>query len=343
MSTLTNEEGWIVNAFGIDRYKGKIAPLEAPEPTVGPGDVLVRILAAGVNQLDRKLIDGEFRVMLPYDLPLTLGHDVAGVVEAVGPAVTRFAVGDEVFARPADLRIGTFAERIAIAEADVALKPRSVTMIEAASLPLVALTAWQALVERAGVGPGSRVLIHGGSGGFGSIAIQLARHLGAHVTTTAGAAHADWLRGIGADAVIDYRTQDFATHPARFDLVIDGLGGANLEKSLRVLRRGGLAIGLAGPPDPAFARSIGLGGGLRLAIRAISAKVRRQARRHGIRYSFLFVRADGAQLAEIAALVDAGAIVPVVEKVFPFDQTPAALEALARGGVRGKIVVDVSA
>lgn len=332
-----------MKTFGIDRYKGQVTETEAPEPALGPGDVMVRVHAAGVNQLDLKLAEGEFKAMLRYDLPLTLGHDVAGVVEAVGSGVQRFAVGDEVFARPADHRIGTFAERIAIAQEDVALKPASSSMVEAASLPLVALTAWQALVERAHVGEGSRVLIHGGSGGFGSIAVQLAHHLGAHVATTASSANADWLREIGADEVIDYRTQDFEEELAGFDLVVDGVGGTNLEKSLRILRPGGLAIGIAGPPDPAFAQSIGLPAGLQLAIRAISAKVRRRARRLGVRYSFLFMRADGQQLAEIARLVDAGSIRPVVGRVFPFAETPSALAAVARGGVRGKVVVAVVA
>ncbi|MGD8193172.1 NADP-dependent oxidoreductase [Herbiconiux sp. P18] len=331
-----------MKAFRIDRYRGELSEADAPEPVLGENDVLVQVHAAGVNHLDLKLARGEFKAMLKYDLPLTLGHDVAGVVEAVGPAVTRFSVGGEVFARPADFRIGTFAERIAIAEGDVALKPSSLSMVEAASLPLVALTAWQALVERGGVGPGSRVLIHGGAGGFGSVAVQLAKHLGAHVATTASGSNAGWLRELGADEVIDYRSQRFETVLSGYDLVIDGVGGENLEKSLRILRPGGLAIGIAGPPDPAFARSIGLNPALRLVIGGLSAKVRRQARRLGVDYSFLWMRADGGRLAEIAALVDAGALRPVVGRVFPFAETPAALAALEQGGLRGKVVVSVT-
>ncbi|WP_440707947.1 NADP-dependent oxidoreductase [Herbiconiux sp. YIM B11900] len=332
-----------MKSFGIDRYKGEVREADAAEPIVGDRDVLVRVEAAGVNQLDLKLAQGEFKALLRYELPLTLGHDVAGVVEAVGPAVTRFAVGDEVFARPADLRIGGFAERIAIAEADVARKPRTVGMIEAASLPLVALTAWQALVERGRVQPGQRVLIHGGAGGFGSIAIQLAKHLGAEVATTASGSNTGWLRELGADEVVDYRSQDFETVLSGVDLVIDGVGGDNLEKSLRVLRRGGLAIGIAGPPDPAFARAIGVNPALRIAVGGLSAGIRRRARRLGVDYSFLWMRADGDQLAEVARLVDAGALHPVIGRVFPFSETPAALAALGRGGLRGKVVVDVTA
>ncbi|SDY48269.1 NADP-dependent oxidoreductase [Herbiconiux ginsengi] len=331
-----------MKAFRIDRYKGELREADAAEPVVGDHDVLVRVHAAGVNQLDLKLALGEFKAMLHYELPLTLGHDVAGVVEAVGAAVTRFALGDEVFARAADFRIGTFAELIAIAETDVALKPASSSMVEAASLPLVALTAWQALVERADVGAGSRVLIHGGAGGFGSIAVQLAKHLGAHVATTASGSNVEWLRELGADDVIDYRSQRFDELLDGYDVVIDGIGGENLERSLSVPRPGGRAIGIAGPPDPAFAREIGLNPALRLAIGGLSANLRRRARRLGVDYSFLWMRADGRQLAEIAALVDAGALHPVIGRVFPFAETPAALTALERGGLRGKVVVTMT-
>ncbi|ROP44363.1 MULTISPECIES: NADP-dependent oxidoreductase [unclassified Rathayibacter] len=328
-----------MKAYTITRYKGEVTETDVPEPILGEHDLLVRVHAAGVNHLDVKLAEGEFKAMLRYELPLTLGHDVAGVVESIGPAVTQFAVGDEVFARPTDFRIGTFAERIAIADADVALKPASLSMVDAASLPLVALTAWQALVESGDVTAGSRVLIHGGAGGFGSIAIQLAKGLGAYVATTASGSNAEWLRELGADEVIDYRSQRFEQVLQGYDLVVDGIGGENLEKSLRVLRPGGRAIGIAGPPDPAFARALGLNPGLRLAIGGLSASIRWQARRLGVKYTFLFMHADGRQLAEIAALVEAGVLHPVVGRVFPFAQTPAALTALERGGLRGKIVI----
>lgn len=328
-----------MRAFGITRYGAPLAETEVPTPRVGNHDVRVRVEAAGVNHLDALIARGEFRQILPYRLPLTLGHDVAGVVEAVGPAVTRFSVGDEVFSRPSDMRIGAFAEQITIAENDVALRPAGLSAAEAAALPLVALTAWQALVERAGVTAGSRVLIHGGSGGFGSIAIQLARHLGAHVATTASAANADWLRGLGADEVVDHRTQSFDDELSDFDLVVDGVGGDNLRRSLRVLRPGGRLISLAGPPDPTFARVQGVNPILRLAIRALSSRVRRRARNLGIDYSFLWMRADGRQLAEIASLVESGALRPVVDRVLPFDETPLALAALEGGGLRGKVVI----
>lgn len=328
-----------MRAFVVDRYTGPIHETDVPEPTIGDRDVLVRVMAAGVNQLDEKIRAGEFKQILPYTLPLTLGHDVAGTVIRIGSKVTAFAPGDEVYGRVRDGRIGTLAERIAVDESDLAIQPSSLTAVEAASLPLVALTSWQALVERGNVQAGQKVLIHAGAGGVGSIAIQLAKHLGAHVATTASAANADFVRELGADVVIDYRTQDFETELSGYDLVLDSLGGENLEKSLRVLRPGGKAIGISGPPDPAFARAAGLNPILRLAITALSRKIRALAEKLGVRYEFLLMHASGDQLRQIAQLVTDGALRPIVGKTFPFDETPQALASLAGGGIRGKVVI----
>ncbi|WP_104061595.1 NADP-dependent oxidoreductase [Arthrobacter sp. 4R501] len=328
-----------MRAFVVNKYKGPLQESNVPEPTVGEWDVLVQVQAAGLNMLDEKIRAGEFKQILPYRLPLIAGNDVAGTVIRAGSKVRAFKPGDEVYARPGQDRIGTFAERIAIAEADLALKPASITMEEAGSLPLVALTAWQALVERGNVGPGQKVLIHAGAGGVGSIAIQLAKHLGATVATTASASNMDFVRELGADIVIDYRSQDFEQLLSGYDLVLDSLGGVNLEKSLRVLRPGGKAIGIAGPPDPAFAREAGLNPVLRLAISGLSAGIRRQARKLGVSYQFLFMRASGDQLRQITALIDGGALRPVVGRVFPFGRTVQALEGLEKGGIRGKAVI----
>lgn len=330
-----------MRAFVLSKYKTPVRDVNVQEPVVGAHDVLVRVQAAGVNQLDVKLSQGEFALILPYRLPTALGHDLAGTVIRVGAGVRGFAPGDEVYARPRDHRIGAFAERIAVDESDVARKPDTVSMEEAGSLPLVALTAWQALVELGGVRPGHKVLIHAGAGGVGSIAIQLAKHLGAEVATTASAANAEFVRLLGADHVIDYRSQDFEELLGGYDLVLDSLGGQNLEKSLRILRRGGRAIGISGPPTPAFAREAGLNPLLRLAIGALSRRIRSQAKRLGVEYSFLWMRASGEQLGRIADLVDGGSIRPVVGRVFPFDETVAALDSLSTGGFRGKAVIAV--
>jgi NADPH:quinone reductase-like Zn-dependent oxidoreductase len=329
-----------MKAFIVDRYgkNEQVRAGEVPVPQVSERDVLVRVLASGVNPLDGKIKDGEFKIPLPYKTPFVLGNDVAGVVEQVGANVTRFAVGDAVYARPDKDRIGTFAEFIAVSENDLAVKPAGLSMAEAASLPLVALTAWQVLVEKADVQPGQKVLIHAGSGGVGTIAIQLAKHLRAYVATTASGPNIDLVRELGADDVVDYRTQRFEQVLSGYDLVLDPLGPDSVRKSLTVLRKGGLVIGLGGPPDPAFATYLGKPL-LRPVLALVSGKVRRAAKKLGVRYSFLFMRANGEQLGEITGLVDAGIIRPVVDRTFAFADTPAALEYVDSGRAAGKVVV----
>lgn len=330
-----------MKAFVVDRYgrKNGVRAGDMPVPELREDDVLIQIHAAGVNPLDSKIRDGEFKLLLPYRLPLILGHDLAGVVVRVGPRVRRFKPGDEVFARPHKDRIGTFAEFIAVKEDGVALKPTSLSMEEAASMPLVGLTAWQALIEKGQLAKGQKVLIHAGSGGVGTFAIQLAKHVGATVATTASAANAEWLKQLGADIVIDYKKDDFAAILKDYDVVLDTQGGNTLEKSLRVLKPGGKLIGIAGPPDPDFAKEIGASLFLKTAMRFLSYRIRKAAKRHHVSYSFLFMRANGEQLGQIAALVDAGAIKPVIDRVFPFESTNEALAYVERGRVKGKVVV----
>ncbi|MGW2786408.1 NADP-dependent oxidoreductase [Streptomyces populi] len=334
-----------MKAFLVEKYGGPagMRAAEVLEPQVGAEDVLVEIRAASVNPLDIKLRDGDFKAFLPYRLPLVLGNDLAGTVVRVGPSVTRFAAGDEVYARPDKDRIGTFAELIAVHQNDLAPKPATLTMAEAASLPLVALTAWQALVERARVRPGQKLLVHAGAGGLGSFAVQLAKALGAHVATTVSTAKVDLVKDLGADVVVDYRTQNFEEILDGYDVVLDSLGGENLAKSLRVLKPGGMAISVAGPPDPAFARELGVNPVLRLAMTVLSSKTRRQAKRLGVTYSFLFMKASGDQLRELAPLLDSGKIRPVVDTVFPFDDTLHAMEYVEKGRAKaGKVVVSMT-
>src|SRR5205809_967858 len=299
-----------MKAFIVDRYGGpdRVRAGEPPDPEVGENDVLVQIHAAGVNPLDSKIRNGEFQQILPYRLPLILGNEAAGVVVRVGSRVRRFKPGDEVYARPDKGRIGTFAEFIAIAEDDVAHKPKALTMEEAASIPLVGLTAWQALVERANLKKGQRVLVHAGSGGVGTFAIQLAKHVGAIVATTASAANLDLVKRLGADIVIDYTKDDFDKILHDYDVVLNSLVRETLEKSLRVLKPGGKLISISGPPDPNFAKHIGSSWIVSQVMRLLSYRIRQQAKRHRVRYSFLFVRASGDHLREIGSLIDSGVI-----------------------------------
>ena len=329
-----------MKAYVVERYaKDGVRSAEVPEPGLGAGDVLVRVSAAGVNPLDNMIRNGEFKRLLKYRKPFVLGHDMAGVVTGVGAAVRDFQVGDEVYARPRDLRIGTFARHVAVDHADIARKPTSLSMVEAAAVPLVALAAWQILVERADVRPGQKVLVHAGAGGLGSTVIQLAKYLGAHVATTARGADAERLRSLGADVVVDHVTQEFTEVLSGYDVVVDSLGPATVAKSLTVLKPGGIVIGVAGPPDAGFAKQLGAPPPLGFVMNQLSGKIRRRAKQLGVRYSFLFMRASGSQLRELATLYDAGHLRPVIDRTFPFDQTLDALAYVEQGHARGKVVI----
>jgi NADPH:quinone reductase-like Zn-dependent oxidoreductase len=332
-----------MKAFIIDRYQrnGTLRLGQVPEPEVGDHDVLVAIHATSLNPLDAKIRDGEFKLILPYRLPLILGNDVAGVVVRVGSRVRGFKSGDEVYARPNQRRIGTFAEFIAVDEADVALKPRNLSMEEAASIPLAGLTAWQVLVERADLKKGQKVLIHAGSGGVGTLAIQLAKHLGATVAATTSTVNVDLVRSLGADVVIDYKKADFADVLDGYDVVLNSLGKDTLEKSLKVLKPGGKLISISGPPDAAFAKESGFNLVLQQVTRLLSFGIRRKARRRGIDYSFLLMRAQGEQLGRITALIESGVIRPVVDRVFPFAALNDAMAYLGTGRAKGKIVIEM--
>ncbi|KAB7632305.1 NADP-dependent oxidoreductase [Stenotrophomonas rhizophila] len=332
-----------MKAFLIDRYgtkeTGRIG--DAPQPALRDDDVLIRVHAASVNALDAKIRTGEFKLILPYRLPLILGNDMAGTVVSVGAGVQHFKPGDEVYARPDDDRIGTFAEFIAVNAASVALKPGNLTMVEAASLPLVALTAWQALVETAQLKPGQKVFIQAGSGGVGTVAIQLAKHLGAFVATTTSTANVAWVKDLGADVVIDYKQQDFATELRDYDVVLNSLGKDELTRSLQILKPGGHLISISGPPTPAFASARGVAWPLKQVMRLLSHGIRSQAERKGVTYTFVFMRASGQQLGEISSLVEAGAIRPVIDRVFPFQETQSALAHVESGRAKGKVVVEM--
>lgn len=332
-----------MKAFTINRYSknDKLQLVEVSEPSVKENEVLVQVHSASINQLDAKIKSGEFKLVLPYKFPLILGHDVAGIVTKVGSKVSRFKVGDEIFARPADYRIGTFAELISINENDVALKPKNISMEQAASIPLVALTVWQAFVEKAKLKKGQNVFIQAGSGGVGTIAIQLAKHLGATVATTTSSGNFDLVKSLGADVVIDYKTQDFETILKDYDLVLNSQDEKTLEKSLRIVKSDGKVISISGPPDVTYAKEVGMSWFMKTAISFLSRKVRKQAQQLGIDYSFLFMQANGEQLSEIGSLIEADAIRPIIDKVFPFEQTNEAMSYVENGRAKGKVVIKV--
>lgn len=308
---------------------------EVAKPTLNDNEVLVEIHAASVNQIDAKIRNGEFKMIMPYKLPFTIGHDVAGVVTQVGAKVSTFKIGDEVFASCK----GTFAEFITIHENDVALKPKNITMEEAASIPLVGLTAWQVLVEKGNLQKGQKVFIQAGSGGVGTIAIQLANHLGAYVATTTSSANKDLVKNLGADLIIDYKAQEFEKILKNYDLVLNSQDSKTLKKSMKVLKPAGKAISISGPPDVEYANEAGLNWLLRNVIRLLSFKIKKSAKELHVHYSFLFMKPNGKQLSEITALIEAGIIRPVVDKVFPFAETNEAMSYVEAGRAKGKVVV----
>jgi NADPH:quinone reductase-like Zn-dependent oxidoreductase len=332
-----------MKAFVVDRYgkKDGVRIGEMPDPEVRENDVLVQVHAAAVNLLDSKIRNGEFKLILPYRLPLILGNDVAGVVVRVGSRVRRFQPGDQVYARPPQDRIGSFAELISMNEDAVAIMPKKLTMEEAASIPLVGLTAWQALIERANLKKGQKVLIHAGSGGVGTFAIQLAKHLGAIVATTTSTANLDLVKSLGADTAIDYKTTDFEKVLSDYDVVLNSLGTETLNKSLQVLKPGGKLISISGPPDPNFAKDMGASWILRQVMRLLSYRMRKKAKRHHVSYSFLFMKADGDQLGALTSLIDSGIIRPVVDRVFPFESIKEAMTYVENGRSKGKVIVKV--
>lgn len=333
-----------MKAFIVKKYgkKENLHLTDWAEPIVNENDVLIKVHSAGVNLLDSLIRNGEFKLFLPYKPPFINGHDVAGVVTKIGSKVIKFKVGDEVYSRPSDFRIGAFAEYISIDEKDVALKPKNLSMDEAGSIPLVGLTAWQALVEVGNVKKGQKVFIQAGSGGVGTFAIQLAKHLGAYVATTTSAKNIDLVKSLGADLVIDYKTQEFSKLLKDYDVVVHSNREKKvLEESLGILKKRGQLISLVGPPTPEFAEKIGLPWYLKLVTKLISSSTKKKAKKLNVSFKFLFMRADGNQLGEITKLIEAGIIKPVIDKVFPFEQTNEALSYVETGRARGKVVVKV--
>ncbi len=330
-----------MKAIYIKRY-GNIDTVQIDEQTVPSllaDDVLVKIHAASINPIDLRLLEGEFKILLPLKFPFILGNDFAGTVVEVGSQVIKFKVGDEVYAKTD--QTGAFAEYAVIKDTSLALKPQNISMQQAASLPLVSLTAWQALVEVAKLQAGQKVLIHAGSGGVGSIAIQIAKYLGATVATTTSSKNKDWVKALGADIVIDYKATDFEKELKDYDLVFDTQGGKVLEKSLSVLKRGGRIISISGPPDREFAETMDANWLLKFIIPLLSWSIRSKAKKRGISYSFLFMQANGQQLAQIAKLVEAEQIKPVVDQVYEFSKAKEALEYVNTGRSKGKVVINI--
>ncbi|WP_282172308.1 NADP-dependent oxidoreductase [Cytobacillus firmus] len=331
-----------MRAMVIDRY-GKV-PMrlaEMPAPEIGEYEVLAEIHAASINPVDFKIRDGKVKLLVKYKMPLILGNDFSGVIAKVGAKVTRFIAGDEIYARPRKSKIGTFAEYIAIHEDDIALKPKNLSFEEAASIPLVGLTSYQALTDILQLQKGQKILIQAGAGGVGTFAIQLAKIIGANVATTASAAGADLVKALGADEIINYKTEKFEEILKNYDAVFDTLGGEILEKSFEVIKSGGKIVSVSGLPNARFGKEYGSGFFKTLLFSAASHKLAALEKKHNAEYTFLFMKPSGEQLRIIANLIENGKIKPIIDRVFPFEDAQKAMEYSESGRAKGKIIVKI--
>ncbi|KXY24821.1 NADP-dependent oxidoreductase [Bacillus cereus] len=331
-----------MKAMIIDRYgKVPMRMAEVPTPEINEYEVLAEIHAASINPIDFKIRDGKVKMLLKYEMPLILGNDFSGVITKVGSKVTRFKVGDEIYARPRKNKIGTFAEYIAIHEDDIALKPKNLSFEEAASIPLVGLTSYQALHDIMQLQKGQKILIHAGSGGVGTFAIQLAKIMGATVTTTASEAGANLVTSLGADEIINYKTEKFEDILQNYDAVFDTIGGATLEKSFNIIKSGGNIVSVSGMPNARFGKEFGSGFFKTLLFSLASKKLTALEKKHNAQYSFLFMKPSGDQLRTIANYIEAGKIKPVIDRVFPFEDAQKAMEYSESGRAKGKIIVKI--
>ncbi|WP_057913601.1 NADP-dependent oxidoreductase [Peribacillus muralis] len=331
-----------MKAIVIDRYgKVPIRLAEMPTPEIGEYEVLAEIHTASINPVDFKIRDGKVKLLVTYKMPLILGNDFSGVVAKVGTKVTRFKVGDEIYARPRKSKIGTFAEYIAIHEDDIALKPKNLSFEEAASIPLVGLTSYQALTDILQLQNGQKILIQAGAGGVGTFAIQLAKLMGATVATTASEAGANLVKSLGADEIINYKTEKFEEKLKNYDAVFDTLGGETLEKSFQVIKSGGKIVSVSGLPNARFGKEYGSGFFKTLLFSAASHKLTALEKKHNVQYTFLFMKPSGEQLRIIANFIETGKIKPIIDRVFPFENAQKAMEYAESGRAKGKIILKI--
>ena len=332
-----------MKAFFITKYD-KNTPLQfgdLPIPEISDNQVLVEMHFASLNPIDFKIKHGDMKMVLPMKFPLILGNDGSGIVSKIGKNVTHFKVGDEVYLRPdKNTGIGTLAEFIKVGEDELALKPKNLSLEEAASIPLVGLTVWQ-IYEKAGLKKGQKVFIQAGSGGVGTFAIQLAKYFGAEVATTASQKSFEMLQHLGADVLIDYKTQNFEEILKDYDLVLNTQDENTLLKSMKILKPGGKIISISSVPDEQFAKDLGVNWLVKLVIKMRSMKVLKEAKKHQIEYSFLLMHSSRKQLEEITKIIEEGKIKPVIDKVFPFHETNEAMNYLESGRAKGKVLVKI--
>ncbi len=307
-----------MKAAVIKDYGAQVEILEVPRPQLLADSVLIEVHASSVNPVDGIVQAGYLKEMMPITFPFTMGFDVSGVVLEVGEQVSKFKIGDEVFSRPNGMQAGTIAEFSVIKEEELALKPSNISHQETASIPLVGLTAFQAMVTKANLQKGQKILIHAGSGGVGTLAIQIAKHLGAFVATTTSGSNTEMVKNLGADIVIDYKTQNFEDEIKDYDVVFDMMGGDIMNRSFKVLKKGGCLVSIK-----SFEDSKGL------------------AKQYGLKFESFFMWPSGEMLKQLAQLISDGALKPVIDRTFSIDQLKEAYDYLNTGRAKGKIVIEV--
>ncbi|MED3712440.1 NADP-dependent oxidoreductase [Peribacillus frigoritolerans] len=327
-----------MKALAIENYGKKPNFLDFPMPKINNDEVLVEIYAASINPLDTKIRKGELKLLLKYKMPLILGNDFSGKIVEVGTSVTKFKVGDEVYGRPRANKMGTFTEYLSVNQEDIALKPKNLSFEEAASIPLVGLTSYQALHDILRIEKGHKILIHAGSGGVGTFAIQLAKHMGAFVATTASDG-TDLVKSLGADEVINYKKEKFEYSIRDYNAVLDTIGGATLEKSFVTLKKGGKIVSISGIPNGRFAKENGFSSFKKTLFSIASYKLTKLEKKHNVQYTFLFMKHSGEQLEILTEMLESEVIKPTLDKIFIFEDAQKALEYAETGRAKGKIIL----
>jgi NADPH:quinone reductase-like Zn-dependent oxidoreductase len=314
---------------------------DIPKPLVEANQILIRTYSSSFNPIDHMIVKGDYKAMGKVSFPAGIGRDVSGIVEEVGKNVRKFKIGDKVYSRINESFVGTMAEYVLSNVKDTALMPSNLSFDESASIPLVGLTTYQALVDIAKLSKGENVLIHAGSGGIGTFAIQLAKHLGANVTTTTSTKNISFVKELGADKVIDYTSQNYLDEGAAFDVVYDTLGGNHTMDSFKVLKDGGRVVSIKGTVDSITAKQLGLNKLIQMIIAFQARKVFKAASKMNASYRFLYMSPNGEQLKKIAKLYESGAIKPIIDKTYKFSESIQALEYLSKGHAKGKVVVKI--
>ncbi|WP_429970427.1 NADP-dependent oxidoreductase [Fructilactobacillus sp. Tb1] len=328
-----------MKAYQFNKYHHPAKFQEIVQPKPQANEVLIKIKAAGLNPVDLKIQAGKMKILMHYHLPLTMGNELAGEVMKIGNQVTDFKVGDRVYARPSHAYTGTLTEMISLPINQIAHMPADLDYVSASGIPLTGLTSYQALIELGHVQPGQKVFIQAGAGGIGTIAIQIAKALGAYVATTASSANVKLVRELGADQVINYQTDYFADVLQNYDLAFDTLGGKYLADSFKILKPGAKLITINGLPDYKFGRTHGFSLAKSLLFGLASHKLTRLAKKADVQYDFLLMHASGQQLQMLTTMVEQHQLTPIIDSVYQFEDVAKAYQKLAKGHTKGKLIV----